>query len=210
MADKHLDARKGDSAHYQIDAAINRIAWAGDPDHNLLGILSTGQNIPTYTITAGGTSGQTSWLKKDADEILQDLMNMYSQVSKSTKNIERPDTLVLPTNIYTALSMKRVGDTADTVLTFIQRNAPFLKKIEMAAELNDDSVETNPYAAASNGSGVALLYTNDQKKLAIHNPMAFLQYPVQVRNLETIVPCEARTAGMIIPFPMSALIAIGV
>ena len=210
MADKHLDARKADSAHYQIDAEINRIAWAGDPGHDLLGILSVGQNIPTYTITAGGTTGKTSWLEKDADEILQDLMNMYSQVSKTTKNVERPDTLVLPTNIHTALSMKRVGDTADTVLTFLRRNAPWLKKIDMAAELNDDETSTNPYAAASNGSGVALLYTNDKKKLALHNPMAFLQYPVQVRNLETLVPCEARTAGMIIPYPMSALIAIGV
>ena len=137
-------------------------------------------------------------------------MNMYSQVSKSTKGIERPDTLVLPTDIHIALGMKRVGDTADTVLTFIQRNAPFLKKIEAAAELNSDSVETNPYAAASGGQGVALLYTNDSKKLALHNPMAFLQYPVQVHNLETIVPCEARTAGVIVPYPMSALIAIGV
>lgn len=212
MADKHLDARKADSAHYQIDAAINRIAWAGDADHNLLGVLSAGQNIPTYTITAGNTTNTTSWLTKDADEILLDVMNMYSQVSKSTKGIERPDTLVLPTDIHIALGMKRVGDTADTVLTFIQRNAPFLKKIEAAAELNSDSVETNPYASltANQGQGVALLYTNDSKKLALHNPMAFLQYPVQVHNLETIVPCEARTAGVIVPYPMSALIAIGV
>lgn len=212
MADKHLDARKADSAHYQIDAAINRIAWAGDADHNLLGILSTGQNIPVFTIGAGHISGKVRWIDKTADEVLQDVLSMYAQVSRTTKGIERPDTLVLPTDVHIALSMKRVGDTADTVLTFIQRNAPFLKKIEMAAELNCDSVETNPYANvnAASGQGVALLYTNDAKKLALHNPMAFLQYPVQVHNLETIVPCEARTAGMIIPYPMSALIALGV
>ena len=210
MADKHLDARKADSAHYQIDAMINRIAWAGDVEHRLLGILSTGQNVPTFNITAGAESGRTNWTEKTADEILVDVTAMYSQVSRTTKGIERPDTLVLPTDVHTALSMKRVGDTPDTVLTFIQRNAPFLKKIEMAAELNGDSVETNPYAAAVNGQGVALLYTNDSKKLALHNPMAFLQDPVQVHNLETIVPCEARTAGMISPYPMSALIAVGV
>ena len=137
---------------------------------------------------------------------------MYSQVSKTTKNVERPDTLVLPTDIYTTLSMKRVGDTGVTVLEYIEKHAPFLKKVEAAAELNSDSVETNPYAdaVAANGQAVALLFTNDRDKIEINNPMAYLQYPVQVKNLETIVPCEARTAGVIVPYPMSALIVIGV
>lgn len=212
MAGKNLDARKAESAHYQIDAATNRIAWAGDADHNLLGVLSAGQNIPTYSITAGATSGQTSWLKKTADEILDDVTGMYAQVSRTTKNVERPDTLVLPTDIYTTLSMKRVGDTGETVLSYIQKHAPYLKEVVPAAELNADSVETNPYAnaVAANGSAVAFLFTNDIDKIEINNPMPYMQYPVQVRNLETIVPCEARTAGVIVSYPMSALIAVGV
>ena len=212
MAGKNLDARKAESAHYQIDAAINRIAWAGDPDHNLLGVLSTGQNVPTFSITAGATSGKTSWLEKTADEILADVSAMYAQVSKTTKNVERPDTLVLPTDVYTTLSMKRVGDTPETVLSYIEKHAPYLKKVEPAAELNADSVDTNPYANANPASAqaVAFLFTNDVDKLELNNPMAFLQYPVQVNNLESVVPCEARTAGVIISYPMSALIAIGV
>ena len=210
MAGKGLDARKAESAHYQIDAKTNRIAWAGDADHNLLGVLSAGQNIPTYTITAGATSGQTGWLKKTADEVLDDVSGMYAQVSRTTKNVERPDTLVLPTDIYTTLSMKRVGDTGETVLSYIEKHAPYLKEIVPAAELNADSVETNPYAAATNGQAVAFLFTKDPDKIELNNPMPYMQYPVQVRNLETVVPCEARTAGVIVSYPMSALIAIGV
>ena len=210
MAGKNLDSRKAESAHYQIDAAINRIAWAGDANHKLLGVLSASQNIPLFTITNGTISGQTSWVNKDADEIIQDVSNMYAQISKTTKNVERPDTMVLPTNVYTSLAMKRVGDTGVTVLEYIQKHAPYLKEITAAAELNDASVETNPYAAAANGQGVALLFTNDRDQLEINNPMSYLQYPVQVRNLETIVPCEARTAGVIVYYPMSALIAVGV
>ena len=210
MAGKNLDARKAESAHYQIDAATNRIAWAGDPDHNLLGALSAGQSIPTFSITAGTTSGRTSWLQKTADEILDDVTAMYAQVSKTTKNVERPDTLVLPTDIFTTLSMKRVGDTGETVLSYIEKHAPYLKEVIPAAELNSDSTDTNPYAAESNGQAVAFLFTKDPDKIELNNPMAFLQYPVQVRNLETVVPCEARTAGVIVSYPMSALIAIGV
>lgn len=208
MAGKNLDARKAESAHYQIDAATNRIAWAGDADHNLLGVLSAGQNIPTFTITAGTMSGKTSWLDKTADEILEDVSAMYSQVSKTTKNVERPDTLVLPTDIYSTLSMRRVGDTGETVLSYIEKHAPYLKEVVPAAELNGDSIETNPYAA--NNQAVAFLFTNDIDKIELNNPMPYMQYPVQVRNLETIVPCEARTAGVIVSYPMSALIAVGV
>ena len=211
MAHKSLDSRKAEAAHFQIDNTINRICWAGDAANNLLGILSTAQNIPVYNITAGATSGQLKWLDKTADEILADVRAMFAQIARTTKNVEHPDTLCLPSDVYTGLSLTRLGDTGETVLSFIQDHVPGLT-IKSVAELNADSVETNPYAnaVAANGSGVALLYTNSRDKLEINNPMAFLQYPVQVRNLETIVPCEARTAGVIVYYPMSALIAVGV
>ena len=38
----------------------------------------------------------------------------------------------------------------------------------------------------------------------------FHQYPVQPKNLEITVPCEARTGGIMIYFPLSMLIAKGV
>lgn len=208
MAGKNLDSRKAESAHYQIDAKTNQIAWCGDKEHNLLGVLSPEQNIPVYPILAGAESGKTKWLEKTADEVLQDVIGMYAQITKTTKDVERPDTMVLPTDIYTTLSMKRVGDTGETVLSYIEKHAPYLKEIVPASELNGDSVETNPYA--EDGNAVAFLFTNDPDKIEINNPMAFMQYPVQVRNLETIVPCEARTAGTIVYYPMSALIAVGV
>ena len=49
LAGKSLDARKGESARYQIDALTNKIAWCGDEESGLMGVLSDGQNIPVYT-----------------------------------------------------------------------------------------------------------------------------------------------------------------
>ena len=40
--------------------------------------------------------------------------------------------------------------------------------------------------------------------------MPFYQYPVQPKGLEVVIPCEARTAGAIIYYPLSLLIAVGV
>ena len=210
LAGKSLDTRKGESARYQIDNLINKIAWAGDEDSGLMGVLSTGQNIPLYTIGAGATSNKTKWTEKTADEILTDVNGMAKQVARVTKNVERPDTLCVPADVYMDISTRRIPDTSTTVLKFILDHAPYIKDVVSTAELDADSVETNPYAAASNGSGVAFLFKNDQRKLALENPMPFRQYPVQVQNLETIIPCEARTAGVIVYYPLSALIAVGV
>ena len=216
MSGKSLDSRKAESARFQIDNATNKIAWAGDAKNGLLGVLSDGQNIPVKTLTAGGTSGKVSWTEKTADEIIADVTAMYAQVTSTTRDVERPDTLVLPTEVYTALSLKRLGDTEATVLEYVQKHAPYLKEIVSASELNSNNPETNPYAEGAPGVGsnegqaVAFLFTNSPDKLEINIPMAFTQNPAQPRNLETIIPCESRVAGVIMFYPLSALIVVGV
>lgn len=209
LAGKSLDTRKGEAARYASDSAINKIAWAGDEESGLMGVLSKGQSIPLYAVTAAA-SGKTSWIEKTPDEILADINGMAKQVARVTKNVERPDTLCVPSEVYMHISTVRIPDTATTVLKFLLDNAPYIKNIVSTAELDADSVGTNPYAAASGGQGVAFLFKNDERKLSLENPMPFNQYPLQVKNLETVIPCEARTAGVIVYYPLSALIAVGV
>lgn len=209
MAGKSLDARKAESARYQIDNLTNKIAWRGDEASGLMGVLSTGQNVPLYTITNGAAS-KADWASKTADEILVDINGMQKQVARVTKNVERPDTLCVPSDVYMDISTRRIPDTATTVKAFLLANAPYLKDIVSTAELDADAVDTNPYAKATDGKGVAFLFKNDKRKMALENPMPFMQYPLQVKGLETIIPCEARTAGVIFYYPLSALIAVGV
>lgn len=210
LAGKSLDSRKAESARFQIDNLNNRIAWAGDEESGLMGVLSEGQNVPLFAITAGAESGKTSWLEKTADEILDDVNGMQKQVDATTMNVERPDTLCVPSDVFMHISTKRIPDTTMTVKNFILENAPYLKNIVPAPELNANAVGTNPYAAATGGQGVAFLFHNDIEKMSLENPMPFYQYPLQPKNLEIVVPCEARTAGVIFYYPLSALIAIGV
>lgn len=229
LAGKSLDARKAESCRYQIDVLTNKIAWCGDEESGLMGVLSKGQNIPEYAILPGATSNKTKWTEKTADEIMDDVNGMAKQVAKVTKNVERPDTLCVPADVYMDISTRRIPDTNTTVLAFILDHAPYIKKVVSTAELDADSPETNPYAKGGSlfestkdsiggegdsdyedGCGVAFLFKNDAKKLTLENPMPFFQYTLQVQNLETKTPCEARTAGVIVYYPLSALIAIGV
>jgi hypothetical protein len=206
MAGKSLDVRKAEAARYQIDYLNNKIAWAGDEETGLIGVLSAGNNIPFYTIPANGEGSSTLWKNKTAAQILADINGMQAQVAKNTKNVERPDTLVLPADVYIDISTRQIDNTGYTIKRFVLENAPYLKEIVPAAELQSDATDTNPYAPQA----VALLFKKDPRKITIENPLPFYQYPLQPQGLEVIVPCEARTAGAIIYYPLSLLIALGI
>ena len=208
MAGKSLDTRKAEAAHYQVDNAINKIAFKGDANYGLVGLLTTGNGISRYTIPSG-VGGSKYWASKTAAEILKDINGMAAYVARITKNVERPDTLMIPSDVYMDIATRQVDHINATVLSFVLEHAPYIKNIIPAAELNADSVDTNPFASltANSGRGCAFLFKNSPEKLTLENPMPFYQYPIQVRNLETIVPVEARTAGVIIYYPLSAVIA---
>lgn len=198
---KNLDARKADTAHYAIDNLDNLIAWVGDESTGLVGVLSDSNDIPVFTPTG-------KFDELDPDEIIAEITSWYKYIAELTAGIEVPDTLCLPTSLYLTLQNKRLPNTSSSVLTYITDNIKQLKSIVQAPELAANSTATNPYAAE--GLNVAFLFTNDAEKLAIEEPLPFTQHPVQVKGLESIVNCEARTAGVVIYYPYSALIIPGV
>lgn len=207
-AGKSLDVRKADAARYQIERYRNKIAWAGDPKNNILGVLSTGTGIPKLVLPQNAAGTSTAWKDKSADEILNDIKLMYMYQAQITMNVERADTLALPSDVYIDISQRRIPDTGRTVLSYILENAPYRTpnnetplNIIPAPELMASAGETNP-----NGVNTGFLFTNSEEKLSLETPMPYLQHPVQTQGLEMTVPCEARTAGMIIYYPFSALI----
>lgn len=210
-SNKSLDARKGEAARYACDNKTNIIAWAGDKATGRQGILSPENDIPLFIPPEGETSGTTAWVDKSASEIMKDINMMQQQVAKMTKNIERPDTLVLPYDVFIDISNRQIEHTGMTVKKFIEDNAPFLKTITCAAELQADCPETNPYGAYDeSGQNVAILYKKDIRKFSLEIPMPFFQHVVQPKNLEMTIPCETRVAGVVLYYPLSLLIAVGI
>lgn len=206
MAGKSLDVRKAESAHYQVDRKINAIAWAGDADNKLVGILTTTNNVPVYTLAT--VNGHTEWSYKSGDEIVADIKGMIKQMTTNTMAVERADTLAMPPSIYDELSLRRMG-TYDSlsVLDYIRKCLPEYS-FERCPELEATATETNPYSASS--KAVIVMFKNDPEKFTIEVPMQYYQYPLQPKGLEIEVPCEARVAGAVIYYPLSLLIAAGV
>lgn len=205
MAGKSLDTRRAEAARYAAERTVNTIAFAGDKEHGLMGMLSTDNNIPLYTIPKNEAGTSEAWKDKSAEEILKDINGMFAYQSKITNDVERADVLALPPEVFIDISTRQIPNTGFTVKKFLMDNAPYLKEIISAPELAAGNEETNPYK-----KNVALLYTNSEEKFSLEIPMAFYQYPLQNRNLEVIIPCEERVAGIILYYPLSALIATGI
>lgn len=203
MAGKSLDTRRADAARYAIDRKTNEIAFAGDKKHKLMGMLSEDNDIPVYTLSV--VDGKTSWIDKSADEILEDINKMFAYQAELTQDVERADTLTIPPAVFIDISTRQIPNTGYTVKKFLMENAPYLKEIVSAPELAGRNKDTNPY-----GVNVALLYTNSSEKFSLEIPMAFYQYPLQNRNLEVVIPCEERVGGIVMYYPLSALIAVGI
>ena len=203
MAGKSLDTRRADAARYAIDRKTNEIAFAGDKKHKLMGMLSEDNDIQVYTLSV--VDGKTSWIDKSADEILEDINKMFAYQAELTQDVERADTLAIPPAVFIDISTRQIPNTGYTVKKFLMENAPYLKEIVSAPELAGRNKDTNPY-----GVNVALLYTNSSEKFSLEIPMAFYQYPLQNRNLEVVIPCEERVGGIVMYYPLSALIAVGI
>ena len=164
-----------------------------------MGMLSADNNIPLYTLSAVTVDGvqHTEFKYKSAQQILDDINGMFGYMSNITQDVERADTLMLPSDVYIDISTRQIPNTGLTVKKFLLDNAPYLKDIISAPEMSGSNKSTNPY-----GKNVMMLYTNSEEKFSLEIPMPFYQYPLQNRNLEVIIPCEERIAGIILYYPL--------
>ena len=110
-------------ARYAVDRTANIIAFAGDKKNNLVGVLSTDNNIPLYTLSEVTIEGQkyTDFKHKTAAQILDDINGMFAYQAKITKGVEHADTLMLPHSVYIDISTRQIPNTGYTVLRFLRR-----------------------------------------------------------------------------------------
>lgn len=200
MAGKNLPTRKAEAARRANDNTVNRIAFHGDAEHGIVGILDN-PNISKYTIPATGTASGTEWSSKTAQQILDDMNNAVSSIVDSTNGVEIPDTILLPIDQYNYIAATLLPDSGGfTILSFFLKNNPYIKTIKPVHELK----------GADDGDDVMLIYRNSADALTLELPLPFNQLAPQNKNLEFVVPCESSTAGIIVYYPLSVCLASGI
>ena len=195
-----LQARKANAARRAHEQEVNRIAFSGDSQYNLPGLLSNA-NIPAAAVTADGTASATTFASKTPALILRDLNKVANDIVTSTKGTEIPNTLVLPLAQYNVIATTQMPDIDKTILAFFLETNPFITEVTWAEELN---------GAGPAGVDIMVAYNRDPDCMTLEVPSEFEQLPVQEDGLEFLVPCHSRIGGLIVYRPLSVNIGEGI
>lgn len=207
-AGKSLEARKSDAAVRSQQETWNKVAFFGDAEHNLPGWL-TNPNIPSASAPADGTGSATTFASKTPAQILRDLNDLVNGIITLTKGYEKPDTLVLPLEQYTLIHTTVFGSASDdSIAQVFLKNSPYITSIEWAVELSSTELAANGVTDFT--GNIAIAYRRDPECLTFEMPVMFEQLAVQERNLEFVVPCHSRIAGVIVYYPLSMSILEGI
>lgn len=194
-----LQQRKAGVARRAIEEKIDSIIAVGDSANGLLGLVNQ-PNALLFTVPNGAGASPT-WALKTSDEILADLTNVAAYVVTQTKEVEVPDTIILPTTSYGLLTNRTIGYGSNTTIMqqFLATN-PYIRNIESWAKLA---------GAGVGGTNRLVCYRRDPDALQVAIPVEFEQFDPQARGLEYVVPCHARCGGVLLYYPMSMAYADG-
>lgn len=201
MARVALPLRLAEAARRANDQTVDNLAFFGNPTVGMTGLLNN-PNVPTQTVPADGTGGNTEWTTKTPDQILRDMNLIVNQIVVQSNEVEMPDTLLLPLEQYTLIaSTPRSANSDTTILNYFLMNNPFIRAVIPVPKLD---------GAGTNGADIMVAYEKNENKLQMAIPLPFTQYQPQERNLEFIIPCESRFGGVSIYYPLSLIIGEGI
>jgi len=201
MTGKRLDQRKADMARRAIDEKINSIGLTGSSADGLSGFINA-SGITEYTILADGTGASKLWSSKTPDQIVRDVTGIVSAIMVPTYGKEAPDTLLLDLTRYNILANTRMGANNDTtIMQYILKNSPVLKKIEWLTELS---------TAGAGGTSRMMAYAKDPMKLTLEIPRMYEQFEPQQQGMEFQIPCHAKCGGVLVYYPLSVAYADGI
>jgi hypothetical protein len=196
-----LEQRRANTAKEAILREENDLAFAGDANTPLTGFL-TNTTMTQIVLPADGVGGQTAWSTKTADQILRDLNLIANSIVSLTKEIEQPDTMIMPVDQFNLLATKRIGiDSNNTVLKFFLDTNPYIQDIEPLVQLS---------GIGGGATDRVMAYDRSSEKVEMIVPMDVIQYEPQLENLEYIIPLESRFGGILIYKPLSLAFSDGI
>lgn len=201
-----LDVGKARAAMRANEQEINRIAFFGDEAHGMTGFFNH-PNIPQGAVVDPGSG--TEWANKTAEQILFDINDGAADIWAGTNMVERPNKLALPPNQHSFITSHPRSTTSDTTIAqFIVQNSQYLNSIDDIIPLNELVEANNPSLA---GLGDAMIwFKQDPETMELQIPVELEMFPVQMRNLEYVVPARSRVAGLVIRYPLAVSILTGI
>lgn len=198
MANRPLTEMKASAARRGSEEFIQEVAMIGDADVGFTGFINNA-NVPTGSATNG------SWATATAEEILQDVNELFSSINEDTNDNEMADTLVLPIaqwNLIMGTPRSTLSDL--TIAQYVANNSPFISSI------NDIKKIQELKGAGAGATDRMMAYTKDPDKVVFHVPMPYKFLQTQPKGVGYEVPGMFRVASVEFRYPHSASYADGI
>jgi hypothetical protein len=192
-----LEQRRVESVRKAYEQLANRLALFGQAGTGMKGMF----NHPVVDKVVASGSASDGWF--DAASVTPDLMleilnaGITYQIN-STRQVEQPDTMLVPYSVYRKISTTPRSTVSDTtVLEYFLRTNSYIKDVMPINELDP----------ANSGGALSkeriVIYKRSPEKLQFHVPMPLKFHAPQQRNLAYMVPAEAKFAGVALYYPKS-------
>ncbi|KAB8035833.1 DUF2184 domain-containing protein [Silvanigrella paludirubra] len=196
---KSIDAKKASTALRANEELIEKISFNGDDKHGIVGILAH-PNIPRFS-TLKNAATKYLWKDKNPKEKLDDLYSMFNSMTKTTNELETPDSIALSPDIYNLLHETPYSDRDSTpIVETFKKAKPEIKNYYKV-----------PYfaKAGANETDIVMMFKKDSEKISLKIPHETEFMPPQVDGLEQVVFTRLRIAGVVVFMPFSCLIGEG-
>lgn len=202
MLNRPLPQMKANLTMRGYEEHAQSVCFTGDTTKGLEGLLNN-TNVPAASVVNPG--GGTAWSTKTAAQILFDINALFTQVFEVTKQVEKPDTLLLPTAQWSYIVSTPRSDNSDTtILQYVVQNSPYINSA--------DDIKALPelVGAGAGATDRMMVYTKDIDKVVFHIPMPYrIEQPVR-KTLGWEVPAVYKLSGVEFRFPLSAAYADGI
>jgi hypothetical protein len=198
FAGTNLDTRLARAARNAIEFELDHLAAFGLKNSKLYGFL-TNPSVPVKKTDVAWFGTAT----KDPRKIMEDLSALVGDIVDRTEEVHAPDTLLLPTKHYAHIAQTPVSpNTETTILKSFLANNPYIKGIDSWKKLDK---------ADEAGKGARIVaYKRSPDVLQLEIPQEFEQFPAQPRNMEFVINCHAKFAGVSVFYPLAIAFLDGV
>lgn len=195
LARRPLNAMKAAAARRAVEEVLDEVAAIGAPEYGIAeGFINNGAvNIDTlgagqdWATLVAGSANRT---------IVAQVQAAVTRVIAASKGVFRPNTVLVPEDQYSLISMTPFGDNSDkTILEFILSKFAEITAVEPWYRLD---------AAGGASADRMVVYHRSPEMLQQEIPGEFEQMPAQEQGLEMVINTMASTAGTAFYYPVSA------
>lgn len=192
QANMQLETQEANAARLAIAELENQLAYVGDPNSNVYGMLNN-QLVP-ISYAAYPINNTTS-----IDNIVAVFASAILGVFTTSKGIENVNMILVPLTLWTYITTTRLGTNNDsTLMEYLNKAFP-----GVVFDWCNECSGSGP-----NGSDIMFAYVRNERNLTLTIPSEFEQLPMFSDGATFSVKCHERFAGLRVFYPASAQVTV--